>query len=655
MTLKKQIFWSFLGVAVLSILVSALAQCWIDLRLSMDLYGNNLSTSTQIQTNTIEGTINKFLVNNGRFASTASLRTFLAQPAEGRESPLAYPGLSEELVRFTDDTMESAVIFLILDAGDQLVYATGTKSEIQLAEEVLRREDLETEQSVVEIEWEGERFSLSVVTPIVDHRGGTLLGRLVTIYDNDYFLKSISVHQQFGLSNAFLYCAAHQQLVTAKHPIATLEGLTLEEGQDRASIDGQEVLVRWQSVASTPWVLVNTMPVAQVYAQTLSYLSMGVFVLVVSILLALFLSGRQSHRILQPLQQLLSEVERFLLSDKGEMPVLNLDKKTEIGYLADKFSAIAGDIATAQQELRESNYLYDAILRSAYRFRIHIDLDRNEVTSSDELVQNYLCASVQPTAPQRVIEFLRTAAVQEQDVPLPYLTEIVEGTILVSREVVLCCRPHFDNRESWLQIFSVPITVGGTRATKVVLHFADITERKLEELRLRNSAQRDLHSGLLNKTAFAQLTQKSLESCRTNCAMFFLDLDNFKQINDILGHAAGDAVLLEMALKLNSLFRSQDLLCRYGGDEFAIFTSGMGQSEATRKAAQLVDQLPIVREGPNGRQIWVGVSIGVCVGRGGADASQKEMLLRADKAMYDAKQHGKNRYSMWKEEKLLCN
>lgn len=283
---------------------------------------------------------------------------------------------------------------------------------------------------------------------------------------------------------------------------------------------------------------------------------------------------------------------------------------------------------------------------------IHIDLDRNEVTSSDELVQNYLRASSQPTAPQRVLEFLRATAVQEQDVPLPYLTEIVEGTILVSREVVLCCRPHFDNKESWLQIFSVPIAVGGTRATKVVLHFADITERKLEELRLQASAQRDLHSGLLNKTAFAQLTQNSLESCRTNCAMFFLDLDNFKQINDVLGHAAGDSVLLEIALKLNSLFRSQDLLCRYGGDEFAIFTSDMGESEAIRKAAQLVEQLPIVREGPDGRQIWVGASIGVCVGSGGANASQKEMLLRADKAMYDAKQHGKNRYSIWKEEKL---
>lgn len=653
MTLKKQIFWSFLGVAVLSILVSALAQCWIDLRLSMDLYGHNLSTSTQIQTNTIEGSINKFLVNNGRFASTASLRTFLAQPTEGRESPLAYPGLSEELVRFTDETMESAVLFVILDAGDQLVYATGTKSEIQWAEEVLRRQDLGREQSVVEIQWEDERFGLSVVTPIVDHRGGTLLGRLVTIYDNDYFLKSISVHQQFGLSNAFLYCMVHQQLVTAKHPIAKMEGLTLEEGDDRARIDGREELARWQPVANTQWVLVNTMPVDQVYAQTLSYLGMGASILGVSILLALFMSGRQSRRILQPLQQLLSGVERFLLSGEKEMPVLDLDKKTEIGYLAENFSAMASGIATAHQELRESNYLYDVILRSAYRFCIHIDLEHNEVTSSDELIHRYLCASVHSAASQRVMEFLRTAAVQEQDTPLPYLSEIVEGTVLVPREVVLCCRPHFDDQESWLQIFSVPIIGGGSRASKVVLHFADITERKLAELRLLASAQRDLHSGLLNKTTFAQLTQQSLEGDPTDCAMFFLDLDNFKQINDVLGHAAGDAVLLEIAMKLTTQFRSQDLLCRYGGDEFAVFASGMDRNEATQKAAQLLEVLPIVREAPDGRQLWVGASIGVCVSPGGVDASQKEMLINADKAMYDAKQHGKNRYSIWRVEECL--
>ncbi|MEG2349564.1 MAG: GGDEF domain-containing protein [Hungatella sp.] len=650
MTLKKQIFWSFLGVAFLSMLVSALAQGWIDLRLAMDLYGQNLSTSTQIQANTIEGTINKFLLNNGHFAGTTSLQTFLAEPAGGRENPLSDPSLAEGLVRFTDETMESAVLFMILDSEDDMVYATGTKSDIQRAEAALQGQDLGTEQTIVEIQWEEERFNLAVITPIADRRGGALLGRLVTIYDNDFFLKNISMHQQFGASNAFLYCTTHQQLVTAKHPIATLEWLTLADGSERVYIDGQAELVRWQTVANIPWVVVNTMPISHVYIQTLSYLGMGAFMLGVSILLALFLSGQQSHRILHPLRQLLSGVEQFLLSGEREMPVLNLDKKTEIGYLADKFSAMADGIATAQQELRESNYLYDVILRSTYRFRIHIDLERNEVTSSDELVDRYLCASAQPSASQRVMEFLRASSVQEQDLPLPYLTEIVEGKVLIPREVVLCCRPHMDDQESWLQIFSVPITGGGTRASKVVLHFADITERKMEELRLLASAQRDLHSGLLNKTTFAQLTQKSLEGCPTDCTMFFLDLDNFKQINDVLGHTAGDAVLLEIATKLTSLFRSQDLLCRYGGDEFAVFVSGMSQSNATKKAAQLMNQLPIMREAPDGRQIRVSACIGICVGTGGVHASQKEMLQRADKAMYDAKQQGKNRYSIWKEE-----
>ncbi|MEG1972685.1 MAG: hypothetical protein RR315_05950, partial [Oscillospiraceae bacterium] len=305
--LKKQIFWSILGVAFLSMMVSAFAQGWIDLRLSMDLYGQNLSTSTQIQTNTIEETINKFLLNNGHFANTTALQTFLAEPDKGRESPLTYPKLSEELVRFTDDTLESAVLFMILDSSDEMVYATGTKSDIERAEAALRGQAFETEQTIVEIPWK-EQPNLAVITPIVDRRGDALLGRLVTIYDNSFFLKNISVHQQFGLSNAFLYCAAHQQLVAAKHPIATLEGLTLEDGDDRVYIDGGEDLIRWQAVANTPWVLVNTMPVAQVYAQSLSYFGMGTFMLFVSILLALFLSGRQSRRILQPLQQLLSGV-----------------------------------------------------------------------------------------------------------------------------------------------------------------------------------------------------------------------------------------------------------------------------------------------------------------------------------------------------------
>ncbi|MEG1846898.1 MAG: GGDEF domain-containing protein, partial [Lachnospiraceae bacterium] len=91
-------------------------------------------------------------------------------------------------------------------------------------------------------------------------------------------------------------------------------------------------------------------------------------------------------------------------------------------------------------------------------------------------------------------------------------------------------------------------------------------------------------------------------------------------------------------------------LCRYGGDEFAVFVCDMSLSDATQKAAQLMNQLPITREGPDGRPIRVGASIGVCVGAGGVNASQKEMLLHADKAMYDAKQEGKSRYSIWKEE-----
>ncbi len=177
----------------------------------------------------------------------------------------------------------------------------------------------------------------------------------------------------------------------------------------------------------------------------------------------------------------------------------------------------------------------------------------------------------------------------------------------------------------------------------IVLNSRDVTERAELEQKLTHQALHDPLTQLANRTLFQdRLDHACRRAARSpdSVALLFLDLDDFKRVNDSLGHAAGDALLVEMSARVAAQLRGGDTLARLGGDEFAILLEGVEDVEmppmvAARLLSALRDPITIA-----GKAIHVGVSIGIATTR---DASTPVELMRnADLAMYIAKSRGKD-------------
>ncbi len=185
----------------------------------------------------------------------------------------------------------------------------------------------------------------------------------------------------------------------------------------------------------------------------------------------------------------------------------------------------------------------------------------------------------------------------------------------------------------------------------IVLNARDVTERVRLEQELMHQAFHDGLTGLANRALFRDRLDQSLSrSTRTgeSLAVLFVDLDGFKQVNDTLGHDAGDQLLEEVSRRFATAIRPSDTLARLGGDEFALLLEEAGEPLAVTVAERLLEKLSkeIVLAG---REMSLGASVGVVV-HGGGTGKSEELMRHADLAMYAAKKGGRGRYAVFHHE-----
>ncbi len=182
-----------------------------------------------------------------------------------------------------------------------------------------------------------------------------------------------------------------------------------------------------------------------------------------------------------------------------------------------------------------------------------------------------------------------------------------------------------------------------------VWSFRDVSERKAFESRLLELANHDPLTGLYNRRRFSEEIDTQLAIARRNAfegAVLFLDLDQFKDVNDSRGHRAGDELLVELASLLRGCVREADVVARLGGDEFAIMLSHTHEQDAVAMASRI---LTAIRARPfvaGGTPIVITASVGVALFPKHADSAD-EILSSADLAMYQAKENGRNRVCMF--------
>ena len=163
--------------------------------------------------------------------------------------------------------------------------------------------------------------------------------------------------------------------------------------------------------------------------------------------------------------------------------------------------------------------------------------------------------------------------------------------------------------------------------------------------RLYRLSGKDELTDILNRRAFKEVVERRLKhQCRTGHAgcLIFIDLDHFKEVNDTLGHKAGDEAIILVADKLQNIIRASDYAGRFGGDEFVLWIEDADEKTAELKAQQLLDYMPEVRTKIGNADLRLGASVGICRSVPGRDLKLNELSERADAALYEVKNTGKN-------------
>lgn len=206
---------------------------------------------------------------------------------------------------------------------------------------------------------------------------------------------------------------------------------------------------------------------------------------------------------------------------------------------------------------------------------------------------------------------------------------------------------------TWLSVRAKPIQLPGNGGTGALITFTDITNLRRAEETIRRLAFTDDVTGLPNRRLFSDRLERALAQVRREgglVGVLFLDLDGFKDVNDLHGHERGDTVLRMIAQRLKGVVRESDTVARYGGDEFLVLLPSITSVDgATVVAQKILRALESPFELGGGKQVRVSASIGISLYPLDADNGQA-LLERADLAMYRAKNNGKSQYALYGQE-----
>ncbi len=243
----------------------------------------------------------------------------------------------------------------------------------------------------------------------------------------------------------------------------------------------------------------------------------------------------------------------------------------------------------------------------------------------------------------------------DEDIEHPVLTCLAQGENLTVPMIRMLTR--HDQQEFAIRESVSPICDSQGNVVGAVLAIHDITQIREMSRRLSYQATHDSHTGLINRREFEKRLDKAIQQSQqqgTEHILCYLDLDQFKIINDTSGHIAGDALLKRLANTMNSLVREHDTIARLGGDEFGILIENCPLNQGLRVAETIRNTINNFRFSWNNKLFEIGASIGlVCVDEQSKGVT--EVLSMADAACFIAKDQGRNRIHVYQSDDAAQN
>ena len=247
----------------------------------------------------------------------------------------------------------------------------------------------------------------------------------------------------------------------------------------------------------------------------------------------------------------------------------------------------------------------------------------------------------------RYMERFNAAMIYKEDIA--YYKAVLESLLKSPKHDTIEFRiKRFDDDYTWYQANLTSLLGAEGYVTRIVGRMINIHDKKLKEMELLLRAEKDALTGIYNQGATEQLIHNAIEDAKENdlSALMIIDLDNFKEANDLLGHANGDELLGKTAEILKEMFKGGDVIGRIGGDEFLVYMRNLNTiSDADEMAGNIVKSVRYDLEF-EGQPIHVTCSVGVAVypyhGK-----TYEELFEKADRAVYTVKANGKDGYRVY--------
>jgi diguanylate cyclase (GGDEF)-like protein/PAS domain S-box-containing protein len=302
----------------------------------------------------------------------------------------------------------------------------------------------------------------------------------------------------------------------------------------------------------------------------------------------------------------------------------------------------------AEQELEHMSRQQEVILESAAEGIVGLDAEGSVSFANPAAAEllGWQAGELRGRNIHDVVHGGRREAPPHQVDQCPVFLSLTSGSVQHTEDDVFWRQ---DGASFPVHYTSSPIVERGA-LTGAVLTFNDVTERKRFEAQLQYLADHDPVTGLFNRRRFEQeLTRHVAYDARygTGGAVLALDLDNFKHVNDTLGHKAGDEVITRVARGIRDRIRETDTLARLGGDEFAVLLPQSSAEQAQAVARTIIDTVRGQPVTVGGQQIRVTASIGITTFGNREGVNCEQLLVEADVAMYDAKAAGRDGVALY--------
>lgn len=632
---------------------------------------------SEVEISAQKDSIIQFLINRNKEGDTLELRdqeaSKLAKELNRRVSEVNYLRRSFVIDLNGNVAIDNKNVHYGLSLSDRNYFKQAVRGKSNISEVLLSKVD--------------GRPMVILASPIRDV-SGRIIGVFCNEFFTDYFVRftsSIKIGE-----TGYAYIIGNNGKIIA-HPDNTMIGngvenkkvkniLKLIEKEDKKTIgmdwytyNNQNKYMGYNYIPELNWVLVVVQSIEEVYAPAKLQLYIIIGITILMIVISTILSILASRSITSPISKLTESMSKASEGDLSSY--CDYESKNELGQLALNFNDMIEKLNLSYQELAQLNEEISASQEEIIAQNLELMESQRQLTRSDERYKQALDGindvvweidlnSQKLYASEKLIEVL---GYNLEEVNLRKLLKKIilsEYRRVIFKDISEHIRfktPNFSSEVKvktgkgeikWILIRGNVIYDRGGNPIKFAGAMTDITSDKVIEEKIQKLAYFDALTDLPNRTVFFTVLQEEIQKCKSNGskgAVLFLDLDNFKMVNDSLGHDVGDTLLKEISERLSRVIDPSDLLCRYGGDEFLILKKNLKNKS---ELVVLSDNILSLLENSfylNGKQLFITASIGISIFPDNGDVTAN-ILKNADTAMYKAKENGKNKYQFYDED-----